>query len=297
MRAGVNDTYLYIDVDGPGLRVVDDALVNVPTIVTLHGGPGFDQGYLRPGIGPLRDVAQVVFVDLRGQGRSAPVPVETCTLEQMADDVAALCGVLGLEQPILLGHSAGGFVALHAALRAPGVFGGLILCNTAATLSGAPDPSAPSLSDRAGAEASVVAARVFAGDFSPDIADDFARLVAPYYAGPNHEDVPGRLFPLSPPSIDVMRRFFTADASRYDVRDRLGDIALPTLVIGGRHDWVCPPSTSHAIAAAIPGAELVIFDDAGHFTFSEEPERFHDAVTTFLQTTVRARHHAQRDPQ
>ena len=140
MYASVNDTTLYFDVDGPQLRVEPDGLAAVPTILVLHGGPGFDHGCLRPGIGSLRDVANVVFVDLRGQGRSAQVPVETCTLMQMADDVVALCGHLGLDEPVLLGHSAGGFVALHAALRAPEAFGALILCNTAATLAPEPDP-------------------------------------------------------------------------------------------------------------------------------------------------------------
>jgi pimeloyl-ACP methyl ester carboxylesterase len=52
---------------------------------------------------------------------------------------------------VLLGHAAGGFVALHAALHEPDVFGGLILCNTAATLTAGPDPNAPTLLDRAGA--------------------------------------------------------------------------------------------------------------------------------------------------
>jgi proline iminopeptidase len=49
--------------------------------VVLHGGPGFDQGYLRPGLAPLSSEAQLVFVDLRGQGRSSRPPVQTCTLE------------------------------------------------------------------------------------------------------------------------------------------------------------------------------------------------------------------------
>jgi pimeloyl-ACP methyl ester carboxylesterase len=256
----------------------------VPTIVVLHGGPGFDQGYLRPGIGALHDVAQVVFVDLRGQGRSAPAPVATCTLEQMADDVVALCALLGLDAPTLLGHSAGGFVALHAALRAPTVFGALILCNTAATLDAVAAPDDPTLAERAGPEAAAVAARVFAGDFSPEIAEQFAQLVAPYYAGPAHEDVPGHLFPLSPPSREVMRHFFAHDAHHYDLRPQLGEITTRTLVIGGRHDWVCPPSAARTIAARIPDAELLILNDTGHFPFSEEPDQFRDVINHFLET-------------
>jgi proline iminopeptidase len=283
MFAAVNDTMLYFDVDGSQLRVESDGFATVPRILVVHGGPGFDHGYLRPGIGPLRDVAQVVFVDLRGQGRSAEVPVETCTLEQMADDVIALGGHLGLDKPILLGHSAGGFVALHAALRAPGAFGALILCHTAAALAPEPDPGAPTLAERGGAEAAEVAARVFAGDISPATGDEFARLVAPYYAGPTRQDVPGRLFPLSPPSIEVMRYFFAEQAAHFDLRDRLHEISEPVLVIAGGYDWVCPPAAARAIAAGIAEAELVILDDAGHFSFSEEPEQFHHAVTTYLR--------------
>jgi pimeloyl-ACP methyl ester carboxylesterase len=192
--------------------------------------------------------------------------------------------LLGLDQPTLLGHSAGGFVALHAALRAPTAFGALILCNTAATLGATAAPDDPTLTERAGPQAAAVAARLFAGDISAEVAEQFAQLVAPNYAGPSHEDVPGHLFPLSPPSLDVMRHFFAHDAHHYDLRARLGEITTRTLVIGGRHDWVCPPSAARTIAAGIPDAELIILDDTGHFPFSEEPDQFRNVINHFLNT-------------
>jgi pimeloyl-ACP methyl ester carboxylesterase len=282
MYASINGTDFYFDVDGAQLRVHPDGLAKVANVVALHGGPGFDQGYLRPGLGPLRDIAQMIFVDLRGQGRSGTVPVETCTLEQMADDVIGLCGHFGIDRPILLGHSAGGFVALHAALRHPHALRALILCNTAATLDPEPDPGAPSLAERAGPEAAQIAARLFAGDVSPETGDSFQRLVAPYCAVPGHQDVPGHLFPLSPPSLDVMRFFFERQAADYDLRGRLAEIAVPTLVVAGDYDWVCPPAATRTLAAGIPHAELVILEDTGHFSFSEQPQRFQRAVGAFL---------------
>jgi proline iminopeptidase len=285
MYAALNDTDLYVDVDGGQLRLGPDRLTEAPVVIVLHGGPGLDQGYLRPDLGRLADIAQLVFVDLRGHGRSAKAPVVSCTLEQLADDVVALCRHLGLERPILLGHSAGGFVALHAALRGSEQFGGLVLCNTAAALTAAPEPGSPSLVERAGPEAAEIAGRVFSGDVSPETGMAFQRLVVPYYAAPAHMDVPGPLFRLSPPWVDMMRWFFApgGPAAQYDVRDRLDTISVPTLVVSGAYDWVCPPGASRAIAAGIPGSVLEILPNAGHFSFAEEPERFHRIVEDFLR--------------
>ena len=72
----------------------------------------------------FKDIAQIIYVDLRG--RSGRPPLETATLEQMADDVAELISMLGIRMPYVFGDSAGGFVAMHLALRHPGSVAGLI---------------------------------------------------------------------------------------------------------------------------------------------------------------------------
>jgi proline iminopeptidase len=283
MRIAVDGTELYVDVDGPQIEVRGQDVIERPTLLALHGGPGFDHVHLKPALGPLREHAQIVYVDLRGQGRSGRPPIETCTLEQTADDVAALCGRLGIERPVVLGHSAGGFVALHLAVRHPEVAGGLVLCSTAPTLEPISDGEpAPALADRAGPEATEVAARVFGGDMSPATMEEFARLVAPFYAGPAHMEVPLQLFPLSSFNPDVAQHFFQNLASKYDLRPRLGEIGVPTLVVGGGYDWVCPPAASRFLARSIPHAELLLLEEAGHFSFAEDPDRFREAVVAFV---------------
>jgi proline iminopeptidase len=285
MRITVNHTELYFDVEGPGLAIAGTELRPRPTMVVLHSGPGFDQGYLRPGLRTLAGSAQLVFVDLRGQGRSAGTPAESCTLEQMADDVAALCAALGIERPLVFGHSAGGFVTLQLALRHPGLAAGLILCHTAPTR-GMSDPvPPPGPAERGGPEAGAVAARLFGGDFSSEVLEQFGHLVLPLYAAPGHEDVPAKLMALSSFNADVATNFFGRLAARYDVRPQLPGIAVPTLVIVGRHDWVCPPAAGRAIAEGIPGARLVELPDAGHFGFSETPAPFLRAVREHLART------------
>lgn len=282
MRIDVNGTRLFVDVEGAGLALDDGRLRARPTLVVLHGGPGFDHAYLRPGLAPLAGDAQLVFVDLRGQGRSDPAPAAACTLERMADDVAALCRALGFARPVVFGHSAGGFVALVLALRHRGLPAGLILCHTAPALGISNPDATPGIEQRGGPQAAAAAAQLFGGDFSPAALERFDRLVLPHYAAPGHEDVPARLMALSDLSAAVAAHFFTALASRYDVRGRLGEIDAPTLVITGRHDWVCTPVAGRAIAAGIAGARLVELPDAGHFGFSETPEPFLRAVRAHL---------------
>jgi proline iminopeptidase len=202
----------------------------------------------------------------------------------MADDVAELCALLGIREPVVFGHSAGGFVALHLALRHHGLASGLILCDTAPTLAPLPDSDPPpSLAERSSPEAVDVAARLFGGDFSPQTLDAFTRLVAPYYAGPQHMEVPGHLMSLSAFADDVAGYFFGVLAPQYDLRPDLKHIAVPTLVIVGGYDWVCPPVGSRALAAGIPNALLVEIPTAGHFAFSEEPHAFRDIVDDFIK--------------
>src|SRR5690349_5100553 len=284
MRIRIHGTELFFDVDGPALAVGDAGLIERPTIVALHGGPGFDHAYLKPGLSPLRDHAQIIYVDLRGQGRSGRPPVDTCTFEQMADDVAALCEALAITRPIVLGHSAGGFVALHLALRHPASVGRLILCNTSATMAKEDDGQpAPDLAERAGPDAAALAARLFSGDGSRETVMAFSERVGPYYGGPTHMDVPGKLFPLSILSLDVMQYFLAKLAPAYDLRAALPRITAPTLVVSGRHDWVCSPAASRGLARRLPGAKLVEIAEAAHFAFSEEPAQFLAAVLEFLQ--------------
>ena len=284
MLLQLNGTEFYFDVEGAELEVSGGTLIAKPIVVALHGGPGSDHGYLKPGLGPLRDHA-IVFVDLRGQGRSGRPPLASCTLEQMADDVAVLCAHLGIEHPVFFGHSAGGFVALHLAIRHPALPLGLIICDSAPTadaqnIDAGPTPN---LASRASPAAVVAAKRLFSGDASPASLKSFGELVAPFYAGPSHMDVPSKIMRLSNANPDVLQHFWGNLAADYDVRGELSRIAAPTLVVYGRHDWIHPPAASRAIADGVPGAELVELAESAHLGFSEEPERFQEIVVDFLK--------------
>lgn len=68
---------------------------------------------------------------------------------------------------------------------------------------------------------------------------------------------------------------------RYDVRAKLKKIAVPTLVVVGRHDLVAPLSCSEEIARGVPNAQLAIFEHSGHSPPSDEPAAFRSCVSSF----------------
>jgi proline iminopeptidase len=127
MRIKVSDISLYFDVDGAALMPNGDAMVERPTLVLLHGGPGADHSLFKPEFADLRDLAQIVYLDQRGSGRSDVGSPATWTWRQWSDDVSAFCRALDIARPVLVGTSSGALVALDCAARHPGLVAGLIL--------------------------------------------------------------------------------------------------------------------------------------------------------------------------
>src|ERR1700694_6021312 len=119
VKVQVGDVRLFVEVAGLQWVPHADTMRRRPTAVILHGGTGTDSAGVKERYGFLSDVAQVVFYDHRGNGRSDDGDRERWTLQQWGDDVEALCHVLGIERPIVLGGSFGGCVAMSYATRHP----------------------------------------------------------------------------------------------------------------------------------------------------------------------------------
>ena len=128
MQIDVNGTRLWFDVEGPALVPEGSALRQRPTVVLVHGGPGvYDHSYFKPDFGRLTEQAQVVYLDLRGHGRSDWGHAATWSFEACADDIRAFCDTVGIARPIVFGHSMGGPIVLLYAARHPGHASGLIV--------------------------------------------------------------------------------------------------------------------------------------------------------------------------
>jgi proline iminopeptidase len=82
MHVLINGVRLFFDVEGAKLVPDGPAMREKPTLLLLHGGPGFDHSIYKPAFSALADAAQVVYLDDRGNGRSDPGPRDAWTLPQ-----------------------------------------------------------------------------------------------------------------------------------------------------------------------------------------------------------------------
>jgi proline iminopeptidase len=282
--ANVRDTRLYFDVDGAGL--VDDERQGTrekPVLFALHGGPGGEHGSLKPALSRLADTAQIIYLDHRGSGRSARGPRDTYTLDNNVEDLEAMRRHLGLDKIGVLGVSYGGMVALTYATRYGGHLSHLIPVVT--TASGRFLPRARQLlAERGTPEQRAAAEPLWTGAFTgEDQLRDYFETLGPLYSLTYDLDKARKH-----PRIlnhEALNEGFGGFLTDYDVTARLPEITAPTLVIGGRHDWICPPEFSAEIAAAIPGADLRILERSGHSVLSDEPAACTDIIRGFLTYT------------
>ena len=131
MFVDVGSARLFFDVVSEGLDAGSPDMKQRPTMILLHGGPGYDHSTLRPYFDRYSDTHQLIYLDHRGCGRSSGEQ-DSWYLDQWADDIAAFCNTLGIDAPVLFGQSFGGMVAMHYAARYPASLSKLILSSTAA---------------------------------------------------------------------------------------------------------------------------------------------------------------------
>ena len=120
MRVNIGDgVRIFFDVEGTSLRPAGERMDEVPTLLLLHGGPGWDHSFFKPLFSRLSNVCQVVYIDHRGNGRSSWDTPDNWHISRWADDVVAFCDALEIRNPIVLGSSFGGTVAMAYAARHP----------------------------------------------------------------------------------------------------------------------------------------------------------------------------------
>ena len=268
MKVRANGVSLYFDVDGLGLVHQGSTMRQRPTVVVLHGGPGVDHVGLKRVLTPLTEVAQVVWLDHRGNGRSDRASPETWNLATWGDDVRAFCDALGIEKPVVVGVSFGGFVAQAYATRYPEHAGKLVLAGTTPRFHA--EQAFSMFAKLGGPEAESVARHFFA-DSSGDVFSQYLETCLPLYTRvllPPQGDPGEELV-----HLDVARAFVNGEWHRFDFRSALAAISCPTLVLAGEEDPVFPLIGAQELAAGIR-KDLVRFESfpgVGHNVLHECP--------------------------
>jgi proline iminopeptidase len=260
--------------------------------VCLHGGPGTDASGLARTVALLAGELglRLIFYDHRGHGRSEWVRVEQCTQDQLVSDVEGVRRALGLGPVHILGISWGGFLGLMYAARHPSSIRTLAVVGASASrdfMRRAEDNARR----RATAEQWAAYRALWDGSLTDDAS--FRRAfdtIRPLYffdparAVENSAARAGIRYRLAVRKFIIEHEYAT-----YDCRAELARIACPTLVMVGRHDWICPMDQGEEIARLVPGAELAVFEHSGHSPQIEERAAFTRRLATFLTSRSSAR--------
>jgi proline iminopeptidase len=273
-----------------------------PPLVVLHGGPGADHTYFLPWLLPLARTHRLIFIDERGSGRSERLQdVTQYTIENMADDVEAVRVALNLGKIDLLGHSCGGVLAEAYALKYQQHLNHLILNSTFASTREMNAVLAREKAQMPPAKLKRLNELEQAGLFGKGAAWEHGRYSAEYenlawgdgyfkfLFGARPDSTYDPTTGNAPTNWELYRQMWGSDGEfvidgnlkSVEYVDRLPTIHVPTLILVGDHDE-CDPSLSREMHNKIAGSKLVIFPNAGHMNFVDQPDMWQKAVNGFL---------------
>jgi 4,5:9,10-diseco-3-hydroxy-5,9,17-trioxoandrosta-1(10),2-diene-4-oate hydrolase len=270
----------WVIAEGYPVNVID--VGEGPAIVWVHGLGGAWQNWLEQ----LPDFAtehRCVALDLPGFGASPDTEVQI-SIPGYGQVVQDVCSELGIDRAVLVGNSMGGFVACEVAVQFPELVERLVLVSSAG-LSSEQLRRRPMLT---GARMGSLLAS-WVGTKSDALARR-RRARALLTAGIFHhpERIPAPLMSEQlrgtgkPGFIEAFDALMT-----YRLRDRLGEITVPTLVVWGRSDRLVPVRDSEEFERLIPHARRVVFDSTGHVPQLERPAAFNAALRDFLAEEAR----------
>ena len=254
------DAELYVEEQGEG------------EVLLLVAGLGGSGAFWRNQVEYFTPRYRVVTYDHRGVGRSPAAPLHS-SVSEMADDALALMDALRIESVHVVGHSTGGAIGQHLALRAPDRIRSLVLSSSWA----GPTPLFVELFQLrrkilldAGAES-----YLFSGTL----------LVTPAWA--IEDSYPGRdkivaerlkVFPGVEAELGRLNAVMT-----HDLREEIQEIRVPTGVISAKDDVLTPPGMARELAERIPGARRVMLPEGGHFCTVTVADRYNDELSRLLR--------------
>jgi proline-specific peptidase len=273
-------------------RIVgDQGAADTWPLLCLHGGPGAPHDYLEPLAALAKGGRRVVFYDQLGCGNSGhPHDPSLWTVQLFLEELPAVRQALGLDEVHILGQSWGGMLALEYAVTRPSGLKSLTLADT-------PANTAQFIAElnRLRAELPSEVQATLAQHEASGTTDDpsYQEAVMVFYR--RHlcrldpwPDCLTRTFAKLAQWPEVYRTMWgpsefhvTGTLREWQIEGRLGEIRVPTLVLGGRYDEATPAVTE-TVHRGIPGSEWVIFEQSAHMPHLEETALYLETVNAFL---------------
>jgi L-proline amide hydrolase len=280
----------YVDFRGyrTWYRVAGELGSGATPLLALHGGPGSTHHYFAPLEGLAAERPVVLYDQIGCGGSDRPENIEW-SVAVFREEVEAVRAQLGLERIHLLGTSWGGMLALEHVLSGAQGIVGLILSSTLASVD---QWAAEQLKLRAALPAEVVAVldrHDRAGTYDDPEYDQAmeAYFDRHFYRGPKPRAEIEAMSAAK--AVEVYRAMqgpnewtVTGALRGWDVRDRLAEIELPTLVIRGRHDMSTDP-ISATLVNGIKDAREVVLENSSHTPVLEQTDEYLDAISTFMR--------------
>ncbi|MES2217790.1 MAG: alpha/beta fold hydrolase [Pseudomonadota bacterium] len=284
MKAKLRGTEIYFDIAGMQLRPAGNDFIEKPVVFLLHGGPGGDHTRFKQHSVELQDVAQLVFIDHRGCGRSKKTRQSDYTLENNIEDIEALRKHLGLERISILGVSYGGMVAQGYAARYPKHLDKLILVVTSPSYRFI-NEAKEFLLEHGNAKQREICKHLWEGTFkNHQHIIKFFKLMEPLYSIKTKTQRK-KAFSKSKSiySHEALNEGFGGFLRNFDFIPKLKKISCPTLVLAGEKDWICRPSQAKTIAKHIPNSQLKIFKNSSHAISVDVHDQYIKIIKNFLK--------------
>lgn len=272
----------WVMVDGQPVNVCEIGPADGEPIVWIHGLAGCWENFLE-NLPAFADAGyRCVALDLPGFGQS-PLPRDRITISGYAATVDGLLGELGIDAACLVGNSMGGFIAAEVAIQHPRRAERLVLVSAAGlSIEELRNDKAQAVLNRL-----EFAINAYAGWFASKselvARRERLRRAAFSMIAAYPEKLPAPLVvenlrssgkPGYVPALDAL--------TSYPIRERLPEIACPTLIVWGAKDRLVPVSDAHEFARLIPDARKVIYPETGHVAMLERPAAFNALVRAFL---------------
>ncbi len=260
-------------------------------LIVIHGGPGLCQDYLEPGMYTLAENNLLIFYDQRGCGKSTgSINADSISMESFVNDIEAIRKTFNFDKISILGHSWGGFVAMHYAIADQSHIDKLILSNSAPSTSEGYalfgkeymrrmtpfQNQIDKLSDSEGFR-----------EGNENIMEQFYRLIFRQYC---YNPEKAELLNLRMASTATLDGRKVSGILRENVLDKpfdlnkgLNTLKISTLIIHGDSDPI-PLITVKEVHENISGSKLILMKDCGHFPYVEDPSTYFKHIDAFLNS-------------